>query len=268
MRSKTTQLPRVNAETAQAAGVPPWWGGMTFAWGSDATGAITQTNPTLALNELTAHSLIGTVIASRDLADDIGSGGQDFLFDMFARGSAWNEEYAFFNGLGGSQHQPMGIINSGGLATVTRAGSGHIAAADVKGMAGKMTPRGWAHAIWTCHPSAIPDLTGITGFIPNQNSGETFGISAMASLLGRPVFVTDKVPKLGTLGDLLFIDPTQYLIGERAELIVQCSDEQRFSTNEVVYRVWRRVDGQPVFSHTILAADATTAISPFVGIAT
>ncbi len=267
MLSKTTQLPRVNAETAQSAGVPPWWGGMAFAWGTGGTGTITATNPTLAQNELTAHSLIGTVTASMNMAEDYGVAGNDFLFNMFARGAAYNEEYAFLNGLGGSQDQPMGIIKSPSFIKVTRAGAGHIAQADVALMTAAMTPRGWMHGIWACSPSAIGDLVKITGYIPNQSGFETLGISAIGSLFGRPVFVTDKLPILGTSGDLIFIDPTQYIIGDRAELVVQISDEKLFTTYQRVYRIWRRVDGQPLFSTFITGTDGSSKISPFVGIA-
>ncbi len=267
MLSRTTQLPRVNAETAQSVGTPPWWGGMTFSWGIPASGTITQTNPTLAQNELTARNLIGTVIASQDLAQDIGIGGDEFLFNMFARGSAWNEEYAFFNGLGGPLNQPLGIFKSGALVAQARSVSSQINALDLENMAGHMTPRGWMKAIWVCGPSAVPQVTSLTGFIPNQSGMETLGMSAIGTYFGRPMFVSDKVPLLGASNDLSLIDPSQYIIGDRAELIVQVADEPRFTTNEVVYRIWRRVDGQPLFSNYITAADGSTHISPFVGLA-
>ncbi len=265
MLSRTTQLPRMNAETAQSAGTAPWWGGMAIAWGSDATGTI---NPTLEQNELTARNLIATVNASNNLAEDIGPGGDEFLFNMFARCAAYAEEYAFLNGLGGSQHQPLGILKAQAFKTVTRAGSGHIAVADTKAMAAAMTPRGWMHAIWACNPSALPDVFGLTGFIPNQAGYETYGISAAGSIYGRPLFITDKLPLLGTSGDLIFIDPTEYVIGDRAELIVQISDEKLFTNYQRVYRIWRRVDGQPLFSKSITLTDGTTTASPFVGITT
>ncbi len=274
MRSRTTQLPRVNAETAQSAGTPPWWGGFNLTWGmtptsgNEETGTIAQTNLTLVQNELTARSLIGTMYASQDLHQDIQNGGEAFFFNMFARAAAYAEEYAFFNGKGGVLDQPQGIITSDSFKTTARAGSGHLAVADAKAMAAGMTPRGWMHAIWACSPSCIPDVTGMTGFIPNQAGFETYGMSCLGSIDGRPLFVTDKLPILGTIGDFVFIDPTQYIIGDRAELIVQISDEFLFNTNQIVYRVWRRVDGQPLFSRVITETSGTTTVSPFNGIAT
>lgn len=268
MLSRETTLPRPEAETAQAAGVPNWWGGMSFSWGTGATSKITQTNPTLAQNKLTAQNLIGYITMSRDMAMDMGPGGEDWFFDMFARGSAWNEEYAFFQGLGGSQNQPAGIVGNHGTYAVTRSGGNAFVIADAEGMAAGMTPLGWTRAIWVCNPTVLKKVIALTGFIPNQNGFDTIGVSACGSLFGRPLFVTDKLPALGTPGDILFIDPSMYLIGERAELIVQVSEEFLFTTNQVVYRVWRRVDGQPIFSQVLTLADGATKVSPMVSLTT
>ncbi len=262
MASKTTSLPRPNVETAQAAGVPPWWGGMTFSWGSEAS-SITQTNPTLGQNQLVAKNLIGTVILSNDLIQDWGTAGDEFLFNMFARGSAWNEEYAFFNGNG--IHRPQGIISAPGSYVQTRASSGQIGQSDVSNMAGKMTPLGWTKAIWACSPDAFAQVSSLTGWVPNQANFDVIGVSCAGCLHSRPLFVTDKLPALGTKGDLVFFDPSQYLIGERAELIVQIFDQapEVATVNSSLCRVWRRVDGQPLFSSTITLPNQTTC-SPFV----
>jgi HK97 family phage major capsid protein len=253
MFSRQTDLPRMNAETVQTSGVPNWWGGMTFTWGTQRTGLIIQTNPTLSSNTLTAQNLIGTIIVSQDLNQDIGAGGDEFLFNMFARGSAWNEEWAFFNGLGGSQNQPLGVLQSASFVSVNRAQTGQIGQADIDNLAGSMTPLGWTKAIWVCSPSAFKQVSSTTGFIANQSALDTLGISAAGSLMGRPLFISDKVPALGTTGDLGFYDPTQYLIGERLELVVQVSDQAPsvFLNNQVIYKVWRRLDGQPIFSKPV-----------------
>lgn len=257
MVSRTTSLPRPNVETPQASGVPPWWGGMTFSWGLEG-GTVVQTNLTLAQNQLVAKNLIGSVILSNDLLQDYGPAGDEWLFNMFASGSAWNEEYAFFNG--DSVHQPQGIIGASGSLVVNRAQPGQIGQSDVSKMAGAMIPGGWTKAIWACSPDAFAQVTALTGWIPNQVNFDVIGITAAGTLHSRPLFVTDKLPPLGTKGDLVFFDPTKYLIGERAELIVQIFDQapQVATINSSLCRIWRRVDGQPLFSSTITLPNQTT----------
>jgi HK97 family phage major capsid protein len=82
--------------------------------------------------------------------------------------------------------------------------------------------------------------------------------------MGRPLFVTDKLPSLGATGDVAFMDPTHYAVGERAELIIAAADQKSFTTNETIFRVWRRVDGAPIYSSAITPTDSSTTISPFV----
>lgn len=270
MLSLETTLPVPNAITAQTAGTAPWFGGMVFGWGLTA-GAVQQTNPTLAQVRLTAKSLIGTVVMSNDLAADMGPGGDEFLFTIFAKGAAYYEELAFLQGTGtiagttSPQAQPLGVINSPGTVQVTRKTGNQINQQDISNIAAALAPKAWTKAIWVCSPTALGQISGITGYVPNQQNGfDTDMVSAAGSLLGRPLFVTDKVPALGTKGDLGLYDPSQYVIGDRAELVVQASTDNKFATNQTVYRIWRRLDGTPIYGSPITLTDGTTKVSAHV----
>ena len=64
------------------------------------------------------------------------------------------------------------------------------------------------------------------------------------SLLGFPMFCSEKLPPLGTKGDLILIDPRDYLIGDRTQATIAASDHVNFLKNHVTFRVTRRTDGQ------------------------
>ena len=272
MLSLETTMPVPNAITAQAAGTAPWFGGMDMGWGKVA-GVVQQTNPTLAQVRLTAKNLIGTVVMSNDLAADLGPGGDEFIFTIFARSAAYYEELAFLQGTGfaagstSQQAQPLGVINSPGTVNMTRQTLGAIVQQDVSNIAKSLAPKAWTKAIWVCSPTALGQVSGIAGYVPNQQNGfDTDMVSAAGSLMGRPLFVTDKVPALGTKGDLGLYDPSQYVIGDRAELIVQAGTEvpPYFAANQTVYRIWRRVDGTTIYSSPITLTDSTTKVSASV----
>ncbi len=89
----------------------------------------------------------------------------------------------------------------------------------------------------------------------------------IAGLLNhKPLICTDKLPALGTQGDLVLVDPTLYVIGDRMAVEVDVSDEYPtvYANNQVAWRVVERVDGQPVFGKTMTAADQKTTFAPFV----
>lgn len=264
MTSKETVCPKVLAETAQAAGVSPFFGGWSIGWGgsSQIGNTITQSNPTFRQAQLTARDLLGTIVVSNQFQMDIEAGGEEMLLNLFMRGAAWTEEYAFLRGTGAPGNQPLGILNGPGKILVARATPNQINAIDIDNMIGTLTPLGWNKAIWACNPSALKQVAGIAGFIPNQNG--FMDEQCAGFLLGRPVYVTEKLPILGTTGDLIFIDPSMYAVGERQEIVIAISDQNQFKTYQTVYKVWKRVDGLGLLDGPITIADGSTKCSPFV----
>src|SRR5262249_42312350 len=48
------------------------------------------------------------------------------------------------------------------------------------------------------------------------------------ALLGRPAFPTEKLPAIGTKGDLMLIDPSFYVIGDRMQIEIAASEHVNF----------------------------------------
>jgi len=86
-------------------------------------------------------------------------------------------------------------------------------------------------------------------------------------LFGIPIVVTEKLPALGTLGDVLLMDLRHYLVGDRQMVEIAYSDHFKFQNNQSAWRFVARVDGQPWVRSAITLADASSTLSPFVGLA-
>jgi HK97 family phage major capsid protein len=78
------------------------------------------------------------------------------------------------------------------------------------------------------------------------------------------MYCSEKLPALGTKGDLILIDPRYYLIGDRVQATIAASEHVNFLKNQVTFRVTRRTDGQPWIEKPITLQDGTTTASPFV----
>jgi HK97 family phage major capsid protein len=206
---------------------------------------------------------------------DMGPEAEIAWMKLFGRAAGWYEDYAFFQGGGAGNYMPLGIINAPGTKGVARASGNHISQNDLSGMTQAMIPFGWGHAIWCCSVAALGELQKATGFMPNQipifppsldGHGPVFpGVSGLAgTLLTRPMFVTEKLPALGTKGDLVFFDPTSYIVGDRMETTIDASPHPNFNTYQTIFRIWRRVDGKPMNSATMTMQDGSTTASPFV----
>ena len=80
---------------------------------------------------------------------------------------------------------------------------------------------------------------------------------------------TDALPALGTKGDLVLMDPRFYAIlthgtEPTGTLEIATSDQVNFLANQIILRVTRRIDGQPLLDQKITLGDGASTASPFV----
>lgn len=278
MTSAECTLPDIDAETTPAAaGTSPFLGGMVLSWGVEAS-TIAETEPLFRAVNLKAWDLIGIVITSNQFLQDIGPEGDEYLINLFGKAVSYAQEFAFLQGTGTADKMPLGMVNSPATLTQTRAGGNHIAQADIAGMADQLLPRSWGAAIWACSPTALQDIMKTTGFVPNQINldflvealtGKKYPYACAGTLLSHPLLVTEKLPKIGTQGDLMLFDPSMYVIGDRMELDVTISDQASsatFTKLQSVIRIWSRVDGRPRLGGPVTLQDTTTKVSAYVAL--
>jgi HK97 family phage major capsid protein len=271
MASATLQFPYLDVTTIQAAGVSPFFGGVQMSWTEEAQ-TRTETEPAFKMMELKAHELSGYSVSSNVLLADAAFGLEKFLFTLFGQAIAWYEEYAFLQGNGVGK--PVGMLTAGaaiptgGNAGLTaRAAANQIQFADVAAMWSKLLPASWGKAIWTFSPTCVPQLLQLKdganrAIFISIDQGITK--SPTWNLMGRPAFATEKVPAMGTKGDLMLLDPSLYVIGDRMQIEIAASEHVNFLKNQMTWRIVERVDGQPWLEKAVTLQDALTLVSPFV----
>jgi HK97 family phage major capsid protein len=271
MGSATMWLPYLDVTTVQSAGVSPFFGGVQMSWTAEAQ-TRQETEPQFRQMELKAWELSGYSVSSNVLLQDSIIGLEKFLMMLFAKAIAWYEDFAFFQGSGSGK--PLGILNApatiatGGNANGTaRATAGQVNFSDVATMWSKLLPASWNRAFWAFSPSVVPQLLQLKD---GANRAIFISVDQGAakapnwSLLGRPALPTEKLPALGTKGDLMLLDPSLYVIGDRMALEMAASEHTNFLKNQMTWRVVERVDGQPWLSGPVTLQDTTTQVSPFV----
>jgi HK97 family phage major capsid protein len=264
MASMTLQIPYLDVTTVQAAGVSPFFGGVQMYWTAEAQ-TRTETEPQFKQMELKAWELSGYSVSSNVLLADSVIGLEKFLMTLFATAIAWFEEYAFLQGNGVGK--PQGMVTAGARILVNRNAPTTVQFTDVATMWSKLLPRSWGSAIWAFSPSVVPQLLQLKD---GANRAIFISIDQGAvktpvwSLLGRPAFPTEKLPALGATGDLVLLDPSLYVIGDRMQVEVAASEHVNFLKNQMTWRVVERVDGQPWLERPITLQDSSTQVSPFV----
>jgi HK97 family phage major capsid protein len=86
------------------------------------------------------------------------------------------------------------------------------------------------------------------------------------SLLGRPIFYTEYLPTLGSAGDVLLCNWSQYIEGTYQPLQSAESIHVRFVNNERAFRFTMRNDGAPWWRSVLTPKNGST-LSPYVTLA-
>lgn len=246
------------------------FGGVTFYWTAEAADkslSTVKSKPAVGEIELNLHKLVGSLYSSNELMDDYGNFGY-FMEQSFGRALRFIEDDVFIWGTGGGQ--PLGIMNSGALVQVTRTALNRIDITDIGNMAARLLPGCWGNAVWLINQSVLADWANLTAGA--ANAAAAIDLSTM-TCLGLPIIVTEKCSALGTTGDIILADFSQYAISDggleiAASREVYGSGGSGFLTDETFWRVVLRVDGQPIYNGTITPHLGGAAVGPFVALTT
>lgn len=261
MRRRQLQIPTLD-QTGTTADQTRQHGGIVASWTEEAAEK-DETEPAFRQINLVAHKLVCYTEASDELLADEAVGLVAFLNGPmgFSGAIRWEEEYTFLQGTGAGQ--PLGVLNAAATIVHPRAAAGAIGIGDIFEM---LSQHHGDSPSWHISRAAMPQLLALNGpaanpsyvFIPNARDG------APGTLFGFPIYYTEKLPVLGTSGDILLADWNYYLIGDRQATTIDNSMHYRFKYDLTAWRAVHRVDGQPWLSAPLTMADGATQISPFV----
>jgi hypothetical protein len=237
------------------------------------------------ITDLTAFTAL-----SRDFVVDNYLAFDSQLTRMIGRGFGWMDDWITIQGNGVGR--PQGYMNANCAIAVSRTAANKIQPYDLTSMISAASPMVWDDLRWITNVTAIPQLAilkdnnGTYVFQPNALINQAMQLSIMdksmggrgaelmhrpmGTLLGFPVYFTEKVATLGNTGDLSLVAPSQYGLAERSGLEIAVSEHFFFNQDLIAYRFKRRHDGKMLWrapytqSDNILAPGSGTQVSPVV----
>lgn len=249
----------------------PWQtsGGIQVTWEGEAQ-APGASKPAFQMGALRLSKLMALVPISEELIQD-ASGLESWLTVKAPGKMAAKLNTAIVAGTGVGQ--PLGII-PGGLAVgpsvvqvskETSQPASTVWFANVNKMYSRMYAPWRRNAVWLINQDIEPQLqamafqpSGAASALPTAASTPAylppggFSQSPYATLLGRPVVPIEACSALGTLGDIIFTDLTQYWALTKAGGIqTDTSIHLYFDQALTAFRFIFRVNGQPAWSSTI-----------------
>ena len=247
-------------------------GGISAVWSPEAGDVSSATNePTFAQAVLTAKKLTAYTVSSNELLADSAISLEAILMQLFGEAIAYFEDDAFIAGVGGAQ--PVGILNADALVSVakeTGQAADTIVWENLIKVYSRLLPGSHGRCTWYACQDTFPQLAVMslsvgTGGAPVWMNNGVSG--PPATILGRPLILTEKAETVGDAGDIVCADFSYYLIGDRQAMTVASSPHVKFINDQTVWRFIQRVDGRPWIDTALTPRNGTLTLSPFVALA-
>ena len=257
-------------ETSRANGSR--WGGVQAYWASEAA-TVTASQPKLRKVELELKKVFALVYATEELLQD-SAAFSAVVNNALPQEIAFKLDDAIINGTGAGQ--PLGILNSDALVSQAAEGSQTATTFNFANLA-KMYARLWSrsrgNAVWFINQDVEPQLITMASAASSANqlvymppggvSNQPYG-----TLFGRPVIPIEQCATMGTVGDVIFADMSQYALATKGGVQGAVSMHVRFIYDESVFKFTLRVDGRPLWHNKLTPFKGSNTQSPFIAVAT
>lgn len=245
------------------------FGGVQVYWAEEAE-TVAASKPKLRANEIRLKKLMGLAYATAEMMSD-----STFISQLYSRAFTTAIRRKLTGDVidGSGVGKPQGILKSGALLSVAKK-SGQAASTLVYDNIVKM----WHRAIpdqrsslsWIVHPDVeeqfeFMDFPVGTGGIPVfLTAGSLRSDNGISTLKGRPVFPSDHCSALGTKGDIILANLSDYLLLRKGEVDQQTSLHVRFVYDEMAFKFTYRANGTTKKNTTLKIKNSAMYRSNFI----
>jgi HK97 family phage major capsid protein len=262
----------------------PWQttGGIQAYWDGEAAAA-TQSKPQLNERTTKLNKLRALVPMTEELLED-ASATDAYLKRKAPEKIAFKINYALIQGTGVGM--PLGILNCPATVSVAKESgqqTGTIIGMNIFRMYNRMYGPCRSKGVWIYNQEVEPQLfklsipgTDDTGNFATNWGGLLYmpagGVSGQpyGTIFGRPCVPSQACSALSTVGDILFVDFSQYLalLKSGPNPRVDVSMHLWFDQDLVAYKFTLRMGGVPWWSAAVSPLNGSNTYSPYVSLAT
>jgi HK97 family phage major capsid protein len=260
-----------NSITLPLDKVSPWdtSTGVRVNWTGEG-GAITPTKPDMSQLETKLNKVSALVPVTEELLEDVPA-LTSWLTTKVPQKFNSELNNVIINGSGVGK--PLGLLNAGCKVTqaaVAAQGANTVKMANVLAMHARLYAPLRKNAIWVINQDVEPQLQGMVvdgtspaypAYLPPGGlSQKPYG-----TLMGLPVMPIEAAQTLGTEGDIILADLSQYLLAMKTSGIrSDVSIHLYFDSGHVAFRFEMRVGGQPYWPAAISRKNGSNTLSPFI----
>lgn len=283
-QTNAIKIPAID-QTSRADGSR--WGGVRAYWMNEAD-ALIGSKPKFRLCELVTKKLGVLYYATDEVVADAAALGA-ITVQAFGEEFGFKMDDAAINGDGAGK--PQGIMKSPAkiaVAKVSAQTAATINFANVTAMYFRLWLKSRRNAVWFINQDAEAQLmllntdtshgiSVVAGVAPYQGANSAYGPiytppgflqQPTGMLFGRPVIPIEQCATLGTEGDIILADMSQWIYIDKGTPLTAASMHVRFLNDEMTYRAIYRTDGQSWWSSPLTPFNGTNTVSPIITLAT
>ncbi len=267
--SDSLEIPYIN-ETSRANGSR--WGGLR-AYRASEVETPTASKTDLGKWECTLSDLKALVYVTDRLLNDAPA-LESLIMQQMPQEFQFKLQDEILNGEGGSKCK--GIVGDTATVSVAKE-TGQTAATIVAENIMKMYTRCWGRsrgkAKWYYNQELDYELftMGIsigTGGVPVFLPANGLSSQPYSTLFGKPMIPVEQCQALGTVGDIVLGDFSEYALIKKGGINTASSIHVKFLTDEMTFKFNWRINGKPKWNNVLTPYKGSSTLSPFVTLAT
>lgn len=267
--SDSLEIPYID-EKSRIAGSR--WGGLR-AYREEETSAPTASKTKLGLWECRLSDIKALVYVSERALQD-ASALQSLIEEQLEQEFVYKLEEEIIEGTGGIQCK--GIVGDSATVSVAKESEQGASTILYENII-KMYARAWGksrpNAVWYINQDIEPQLHAMslsvgTGGVPVFMPANGISVQGYNTLLGRPIIPIEHCSTVGTVGDIILADMSQYAVIRKGGLKTASSMHVKFIYDEMCFKFNMRANGKPKWHSALTPKKGSNTLSPFVTLAT
>lgn len=247
------------------------FGGIQMYWTSEAA-TVAASKPKFREVKMDLEKMMGIAYCTDEMLQDAS-----FMSSFFGPAFTLAADRLLTNAVisGDGNGKPLGILNSAALIAVDAEidqAAGTFTGDNAIKMQSRAMPRGRDRLVWLAHPDLeeqLPYLSIHSGdaakFLWNPEGG--LGGFDTQRVLNKPVLFEDSCSALGTKGDIMLVDPLQYILLSKGTARQDWSIHVEFLSDQHCFRMVFRCNGAPKVTSPLTIKNSTKTRSPYIALA-
>jgi len=244
------------------------FGGVQMYWGSEGA-SVASSHPKFKEMKMDLEKMMGFAFATDEMLTDAA-----FMSGFFGRAFALAADRLLTESViaGDGVGKPLGLLNSKAMIVVPKAAgqaAGTFTGDNAIKMQASALPRNRERLVWLMHPDLeeqLPYLSIQSGeaskFLWNPEGG--LGNFDTQRVLNKPVLFEDNCSAIGSKGDVMLVDPYQYILLTKGTIKQDWSVHVEFLTDQSCFRVVFRCNGAPKVNAPLKIKNSNKPRSPYV----